>query len=112
MTQTPPELTAPSAWKSYWDEGLSFPEMALLFEVSVGTLYRRFREWGFTTRAQGPRRGGAGPQVKLSDSDIRYILESKASVRELAKEFQKKGIEISFQRIAQIRQGQHRLIEE
>lgn len=102
------ELTPKAAWEAYWDEGRSFPELAVLFGVSVGTISRRFASWNFPTRPRGPRRGGAGSKSRLTDDQVRYILETigEKSTRVLQGE-----LGVSFQRISQIRLGQHRPIE-
>lgn len=102
------ELTPENAWRKYWEEGLSFPECAKVFQKSVGTLKRRFDEWKFPTRPRGPRRGHAGPNAILTDDQIRHILDTvgELSVRTLAG-----PMGVSPQRISQIRRGQHRPLD-
>ena len=100
------ELTPATAWKKYWTEGLSFPQCAEVFGVSVGTLHRRFKDWKFPTRPRGSR-GGAGPKVIVTDDGIRRILETvgELDLRALSVE-----LGVSRQRIDQIRHGKHRPI--
>lgn len=107
--QGPLELTPEAAWEAYWVEGKTFPECAELFGKSVGTLHRRFAEWQFPTRGRGPRIGTAGPNVRITDDQIRYILETvgEKSVRTLESE-----LGVTFQRIQQIRAGKHRPLSE
>jgi|SRR6516162_7210580 hypothetical protein len=105
-------LTPENAWTAYWEDGKSFPECAELFGCSVGTLKNRFEEWGFPTRALGPRHGHAGRAAKVSDKLITFIHDQtgKMSLRLLQAELEKKGVKVSRERIRQIQHGQHRPI--
>lgn len=99
------ELTPANAWRAYWDDGKSFPECAALFDVSVGTLYRKFQLWSFPTRPRGPKRGTAGASAIVTDEGIKRILETAG---ELSLAVLSNELGVSRERINQIRHGKHR----
>lgn len=105
-----PPLTAKEAWNQYWTLGKNFPEMSKFFGVSVGTLYARFKNWGFPTRARGPRQGTAGTQGILTDDQIRFVRQSDLSLADMKEVLAAQGKVISRSRLSKIRMGDHRKI--